>query len=460
MKSQHSLKKSLAKAPAERVVKDIRRQTRRHFSAEDKIRIVLDGLADTSRPGLILSQPDFRASTAASKMKMTVAGKGGSERVIERRISDVWLEHIDRRTVSTVTFRPGADPITNPPGGQTALNSWGGFRFANPPQDWYARAEPFEAYIRWLFGADADAILDWLAHIAQRPGELPSFGFLHIARNHGMGRNWIASVLGRVFAGYVALAFDLSGTLRTGYNGVLASKVLAIVDEIDEGSSQRRYQIQQELKQLITEETRTINPKYGRQHREWNCCRIMIFSNSPAALPLEDGDRRMYVVECDEQPKGGAYYKRLYGLKADPAFIASVAQYLVHRDIRGFNVGQRPPMTRAKVALLERSRSEAEQILHNAVAIWPVDIITSEELHELLGGDRPRGAALRHALERVGLVRLREWRAEQGGFGTRCKVMAYALRSADMWKVASPAAIKGEAGRIDKAGKEAAFYGG
>ena len=44
MKTQPSLKKSLAKAPAERVVKDIRRQTRRHFSAEDKIRIVLDGL--------------------------------------------------------------------------------------------------------------------------------------------------------------------------------------------------------------------------------------------------------------------------------------------------------------------------------------------------------------------------------------------------------------------------------
>lgn len=44
MKSQHSLKKSPVKAPAERVVKDIRRQTRRHFSAEDKIRIVLDGL--------------------------------------------------------------------------------------------------------------------------------------------------------------------------------------------------------------------------------------------------------------------------------------------------------------------------------------------------------------------------------------------------------------------------------
>ena len=35
---------SSAKKPAEQVMKDIRRVTRRHFSAEDKIRIVLDGL--------------------------------------------------------------------------------------------------------------------------------------------------------------------------------------------------------------------------------------------------------------------------------------------------------------------------------------------------------------------------------------------------------------------------------
>ncbi len=34
----------VAKKPAEAVVKDIRRATRRHFSAEDKIRIVLEGL--------------------------------------------------------------------------------------------------------------------------------------------------------------------------------------------------------------------------------------------------------------------------------------------------------------------------------------------------------------------------------------------------------------------------------
>src|SRR6187397_2722704 len=33
-----------ARSPADQVVKDIRRATRRHFSAEEKIRIVLEGL--------------------------------------------------------------------------------------------------------------------------------------------------------------------------------------------------------------------------------------------------------------------------------------------------------------------------------------------------------------------------------------------------------------------------------
>ena len=37
-------KSAPGKAPAEQVIKDIRRATRRHFSAEDKIRIVLEGL--------------------------------------------------------------------------------------------------------------------------------------------------------------------------------------------------------------------------------------------------------------------------------------------------------------------------------------------------------------------------------------------------------------------------------
>jgi transposase len=41
---QMSQKSVTSKPPAEAVVRDIRRATRRHYSAEDKIRIVLEGL--------------------------------------------------------------------------------------------------------------------------------------------------------------------------------------------------------------------------------------------------------------------------------------------------------------------------------------------------------------------------------------------------------------------------------
>ena len=49
MRPNLSKSKSPSKRPAEAVVKDIRRATRRHFSAEDKIRIVLDGLRGEDR---------------------------------------------------------------------------------------------------------------------------------------------------------------------------------------------------------------------------------------------------------------------------------------------------------------------------------------------------------------------------------------------------------------------------
>ena len=50
MRPKHS---GQPKASAERVVKDIRRATRRHFSAEDKIRIVLEGLRGEALAGVI-----------------------------------------------------------------------------------------------------------------------------------------------------------------------------------------------------------------------------------------------------------------------------------------------------------------------------------------------------------------------------------------------------------------------
>ena len=53
----------VTKAPAEQVVKDIRRATRKQYSAEDKIRIVLEGLR---------GQDSFAAVKALHKASITL----------------------------------------------------------------------------------------------------------------------------------------------------------------------------------------------------------------------------------------------------------------------------------------------------------------------------------------------------------------------------------------------------
>jgi hypothetical protein len=101
---------------------------------------------------------------------------------------------------------------------------------------------------------------------------------IHISAMTGTGRNWISSVMARVLRGHCAAAFDLVGALRSGFNGELSSKLLAVVDEIREGARADQWEHSESLKQMITAERRTINHKYGLQVVEYNCCRFLLFS--------------------------------------------------------------------------------------------------------------------------------------------------------------------------------------
>ena len=55
-------------SPSERLVKTIRRATRKHYSAEEKIRIVLDGLrGEQSMPSCAAARASPRAYTTAGR---------------------------------------------------------------------------------------------------------------------------------------------------------------------------------------------------------------------------------------------------------------------------------------------------------------------------------------------------------------------------------------------------------
>lgn len=409
-------------------------------------------VAPIKEPQTMLALRDFKNATAASKLRVE-----NGDRTRLRPVTHSWIEHPKRMEADTVTFQAGGMRMTTAPNsGRAALNLWTPIERRPAPWDWQVRAQPFVEHILWLWGTDGDAFIDWLAHIEQQPGILPHYGWVHISREHGKGRNWISSVLTRVWSGYVAASLDLVSILDGGFNGRMSRKLLAIVDEINEGGS-TSYRHAQTLRQLVTSEHREINPKYGRQHVEYNACRWLMFSNHTGAIPLGADDRRFWIVSHEGGVYPSEYYVYLYRQLRDPLFIASVAELLKLRDISAFRPGERPPMTQAKLDLIACSQTEDDVASREVVKRWPVDLITAAELTHILGNGGLARSPARHAIERAGIRRTSETKVRIYGHGPQ---RVYAVRNFEHWRKATPSEKAEEVRRATEAEKSIALEGG
>lgn len=395
----------------------------------------------TEDRSLFLKFNEFCALTVASFTYVAPEGASTKKKILN---AVQWKADERRKEVMTVTFYPGQPTITTNLEGVRCVNTW------RPIKRWPPRADigPFLEQIEYLFPdpTEREVFLDYLAHIEQKPGELPHYGWLHIAEKTGTGRNWLASVLARVFKGYVAPNVDLPGLLDSAYNGELSARVLAIVDEVQEGGSEGNYRHAERLKSMINAETRTVNHKYGLKYNEVNACRWLIFSNHQNALPLKDTDRRFRVLMHRAEPRPASVYVHLYAQLQDPEFINSVGMFLRQRDIKNFKPGERPPMSEAKLSAIAASKPLSTQYAQDIVKYWPADLICYADAAELLNDDTQKStftASMRRALEEAGAV---SW-SHQGR--VRIKIhrsphRVWILRNHAKWLAQSTDAVRAE----------------
>jgi hypothetical protein len=411
-------------------------------------------VADVFNPHYDLALSDWAATYAASTEMVPQPDKETNGRKVkmpdkEIPVSKLWTCSPRRKTAVCRTFSAGGALVLNDPNGRPALNSWKPYdRSVDVPDMRAAGVHLFLDHVDFLFGQDAARFLNWLAHIEQHPGVLPHTGWLHIAKNFGTGRNCLASVLARVWAGSVAANLNLVRMLKSGFNDRLSRKVLAIVDEIHEGGRETQWEHAETLKGTITEEYRAINPKYGRVSVEFNSCRWLMFSQHMSAIPMEKGDRRIEVVATEAMPKGAEYYARLYTALDDPLFIASVATFLGCRDISAFNPGAHAMLTEAKKAATKASQTPTAEWCELLVDHWPSDLITSSDLFTVLMGVDPsnRGslnAGHRKTLEQFGIVAMGKAKKVNGNL-FRLSI----LRNKEHWKIADSDAIKAELAKV------------
>ncbi|MDT3678062.1 MAG: DUF5906 domain-containing protein [Burkholderiaceae bacterium] len=374
--------------------------------------VVLPAPGDCSR-ARVLDLSTFVEAYRASIRTVTENGQ-----VRSRQLTAVWRDSPSRIVVSSIVVALGRPRFVQDHAGNTAVNLWTP-RARRQPTNWEELVRVFLDHVAFLVPDPEERarFLDWLAHAEQRPEILPHYGYLFWTRAFGVGRNWLSSVLTRVWRGEVAASLDLHNLLTSGFNGAIGGGIrCAIADEIRMGGSiASTYDLEQRWRQMMTAEQHTINPKYGHQFVEKNCVRWLNFSNHEDGLRLSREDRRIAVVENPAQPRSPDYYTAIYAALHDPDFIDSVAWFLHTRDISRFNPGALPALNAAKLAVIEATTPQLERDLAELLEEWQAPVAASSDLTALLeiaAADQARKRHLGLALARAG------WR----NFGAKVRI--------------------------------------
>jgi putative DNA primase/helicase len=192
-------------------------------------------------------------------------------------------------------------------------------------------------------------ILKWMAYPLQNPGaKMGSAIILHGPQ--GTGKSLIFRILASIYGRYSTVIGNRG--IEDKFNADWAdSKLFILAEEV--ATSADKWNIKNELKELVTGETVRVNPKNVAAYSQKNQMNVAFLSNEDMPLPLEGDDRRHLVVYTPpclaREHYNGALDER------DNGGIAAFYDFLMNVDLTGFNRHTPPPKTEAKNNLIEMS---------------------------------------------------------------------------------------------------------
>jgi len=259
-----------------------------------------------------------------------------------------------------IEFMPGKPEIAHDADGCRVLNLWRPAPWAVDEQ--LKEPSVFLEHLAYILDKDETAIehvLNFLAHLLQRPHERIGHAMLITSEAKGIGKSTLGTVVRRLVGEQNSRVVQTKD-LKSSFDGWLMGKLVVQVDEVYEAGN---WDLANKLKPLITEPTVSANIKYGPQLEIDNYARFLMFSNHTAPLNIEEGDRRYFVFNSKAPPREDAYYDRLYGYIETPEAMNAIYTLLMKRDLTGFNPFRRPPMTEAKQQII----AESEHPLHTYI---------------------------------------------------------------------------------------------
>lgn len=259
--------------------------------------------------------------------------------------------------------------------------------------DW----SPWLTFLDHLFPIESDRhqVKRWAATLIARPDIRIRFGLLLMSENQGVGKGTFGRIMADLVGRHNASFPSASMIVESPFNGWISGKRLICVDEIYEGHSWRAYN---KLKPYVTDDDIEVNVKHLATWTMPNWTHYILMSNSPAALKIEEKDRRWLVPEVTEKTWTEEQFNEFYSWlwSGGLATIAQWSKTFVDRTEGVFiRPGERAPSSARKEQLIRESRSDDERLM--------------EEFAEAMRDDSEDKP---HA---VALSALRKWLGERTG---------------------------------------------
>lgn len=150
-------------------------------------------------------------------------------------------------------------------------------------------------HARFLFGEDeyAETFLQWIAHNVQFPGvKIPWIPVVQSIQ--GAGKSFFSELL-RECIGDKNVGVVSPSQVTSDFNGWAVNVTVNVFEEL-RIRGHNRYDVANAIKSLITDRMIQINEKGIKQYFTYNTTNYICFTNYYDALPIDDNDRRYWVV--------------------------------------------------------------------------------------------------------------------------------------------------------------------
>jgi len=265
----------------------------------------------------------------------------------------LWLSWEHRREHKRIVYEPGKEKVLQ----DNSYNVWPGWGCEPEKGD----VKPFLNAVNDIFGNNKKLIkwfLDWVAYPIQNPGTKLLCAVLLQSIDQGTGKSSIGEAIGAMYGENFKLIKD--SELHSPFNEWAINKQFILGDEI---SGKDKRSESDKIKNLITQTTITINKKYSPTYTIKDCINYLFTSNHPDALNIEPDDRRVFVYEIE--PGDGITLEQ--GQELENFRKGKGKSYLLHYFMheyvisKSFNPRARPPVTDAKLSLIETSLTDLER---------------------------------------------------------------------------------------------------